>query len=112
MRKTGVIAAIVVLVAALPIFTTGCSSGGSGGDTGKYQQTLEKINPQWKVFEVKGEGANLVIRVEAGESVPFADAKKAEEALHKVDPKLTGYLEFFNKDVGIVLRKIELVPAT
>lgn len=112
MRKTGIIAAIFVLVAALPLFTAGCSGGGGGGDMDKYQKVLEKINPNWKVFEVKGEGANLTIRVEADANVPFQEAKKAEEALHKVDPKLAGYLEFFNKQVGIVLRKVELVPAT
>lgn len=111
MRKTGVIAAIFVFVAALPIFSMGCSGGG-GGDVDKYQKVIEKINPEWKVFEVKGDSSNIVIRVEAGANVPFPEAKKAEEALHKLDPKLAGYLEFFNKEVGIVLRKVELVPAT
>ncbi|MBI3581322.1 MAG: hypothetical protein HY098_04495 [Nitrospinae bacterium] len=112
MRKTGIIAAIFAMLVALPIFATGCSGGGAGDDMDKYQSALEKINPSWKVFEVKGEGAGRIIRVEAGENVTFQDAKKAEEALHKADPKLAGYLEFFNKDVGIVLRKVELVPAT
>ena len=109
MRKNGFIAVVLALLAAPLLFATGCSGG---GEQGKYQQVLEKVNPNWKVFEVKGEGTNLLIRVEAGESVSFADAKKAEEALHKADPKLAGFLEFYNKDVGIVLRKIELIPAT
>lgn len=98
-------------VAVLALAFTACSSGG-GGEEDKYQAAFTKINPAWKVYEVKKEGENTIIRVEAADVVPFAEAKKALDALQAADPKLKGYVEFYNKEVGIVLRKLEIMPAT
>ncbi|MBI5636671.1 MAG: hypothetical protein HZA03_01740 [Nitrospinae bacterium] len=97
-------------VAVLALVFTACSSG--GGEEDKYQAAFTKINPEWKVYEVKKEGENTIIRVEAADVVPFAEAKKALDALQAADPKLQGYVEFYNKEVGIVLRKLEIMPAT
>lgn len=99
-------------VAVLALVFTACSSGGGGSEEDKYQDAFTKINPAWKVYEVKKEGENTIIRVEAADVVPFAEAKKALDALQAADPKLKGYVEFYNKEVGIVLRKLEIMPAT
>ncbi len=99
--------AVVAVVATLS--AASCSSSSSGPES-KYESALQKVNPSWKVYEVKQEGPNTVIRVEAGDVVPFPQAKKALEALQAVDPKLVGYVEFYNKEVGMVLRKLEIVP--
>lgn len=102
----------IAAVAVLALAFTACSGGGGGGAEGQYQAVFSKINPAWNVYEVKKEGTNTVIRVEVADVVPFAEAKKALDALQAADPKLAGYIEFYNKEVGIVLRKVEIVPAT
>lgn len=96
-------------VAVLALAFTACSGG---GPEEKYQDAFSKINPTWQVYEVKQEGTNTVIRVEVADVVPFAEAKKALDALQAAEPQLTGYIEFYNKEVGIVLRKVEIMPAT
>ncbi len=101
----------LAVVAMLALAATACTSGG-GGVEDKYQEALNKVNPAWKVYEVKKEGESTVIRVEAADVVPFAEAKKALDSLQAADPKLSGYVEFYNKEVGMVLRKLEIVPAT
>lgn len=108
-RNVKTLAAVAVLAL---VFTACSSGGGGGGDEDKYQAAFTKINPAWKVYEVKKEGENTVIRVEAADVVPFAEAKKALDALQAADPKLKGYVEFYNKEVGMVLRKLEIMPAT
>lgn len=104
----------IMAVVVLTLAVTACSSGGGGGGAAeeKYQAVFSKINPAWQVYEVKTEGTNTVIRVEVADVVPFADAKKALDAIQASEPKLTGYIEFYNKEVGIVLRKVEIMPAT
>ena len=97
-------------VAVIALAFTACSGGGGLED--KYQNALTKVNPAWKVYEVKKEGESTIIRVEAGDAVPFAEAKKALDSLLAVDPKLKGYVEFYNKEVGMVLRKLEITPTT
>jgi hypothetical protein len=97
----------LTVVSAAAFFA--CSGG---GPEDKYEAVLKKVNPSWKVYEVKQEGTNTVIRVEAADVVPFPEAKKALEALQAMDPKLSGYVEFYNKEVGMVLRKLEIMPAT
>lgn len=97
------------VVAVLVLAVTACSNGGPAE---KYQAALIKINPAWKIYEVQKNGENTIIRVEASDVVPFAEAKKALEALQSTDPKLAGYVEFYNKEVGMVLRKLEIIPAT
>ncbi len=98
-------------VAVLALAFTACSSGGGGAED-KFQAAFTKVNPSWKVYEVKQEGENTIIRVEASDVVPFGEAKKALDSLQATDPKLKGYVEFYNKEVGMVLRKLEIVPAT
>lgn len=98
-------------VAVLALAITACSSGGGGAEE-KYQAVFGKINSTWKVYEVKQEGENTIIRVEASDVVPFGEAKKALDSLQASEPKLKGYVEFYNKEVGIVLRKVEIVPAS
>lgn len=109
MKRTILKTLSAMSVSVMLVFAfTACSSGPES----KYEEVLTKVNPAWKVFEVKQEGNNTIIRVEASDVIPFAEAKKAMEALQAMDPKLTGYVEFYNKEVGMVLRKLEIVPAT
>ncbi len=114
MKMDAVIKSVTMfaMAAMLALTFTACSSGGSGGAEDKYQAAFTKVNPSWKVYEVKQEGDNTIIRVEAADVVPFAEAKKVLDALQASDPKLKGYVEFYNKEVGMVLRKLEIMPAT
>ncbi len=102
----------VVAVAAMLVLTFTACSGGGGGAEDKYQAAFTAVNPAWKVYEVKHEGENTIIRVESDAVVPFKDAKKVTDAIQASDPKLKGYIEFYNKEVGMVLRKMEIMPAT
>lgn len=90
----------------------GADAGASGDNEDKYAQALVSINKTWKVTEMKKSADSTTIRVEAEENVSFAEGKKAAEAIQKVDPKFNGYLEFFNGQVGMALRKVEIFPAT
>lgn len=90
----------------------GAGAGASGDNEDKYAQALVSINKTWKVSDMKKDKDSTTIRVEAEENVSFAEGKKAAEAIQKADPKFNGYLEFFNGQVGMVIRKVEIFPAT
>lgn len=98
----------LLLVAGLTF--GGCSSGGVEDE---FAKAISEVNKDWVLYEVKQVGNATVIKVEVINSskVPFRQAKKAMEALQKIDPKLAGYIEFYNAEVGIVLRKVEIIPA-
>lgn len=117
----------VTRIVSLAVFTlaltlSACTDGGGGGAGGgagvssdnedKYTQALASVNKEWKVAEMKKEKDMTVIRVEVGDNVPFAEGKKAADAIQKADPKFNGYVEFFNSQVGMVIRKMEIFPAT
>lgn len=101
---------VVFLLLAGGLIYGGCSSGGIEDE---FAKALSGINKDWVLYEVKQRGNATVIKVEVlnASKVPFKQAKKAMEALQKIDPKLAGYIEFYNAEVGIVLRKVEIIPA-
>jgi hypothetical protein len=107
---------IFTFVLTLAACTGGGSSGGGAGVSGdnedKYTQALASINKTWKVSEMKKEKDSTIIRVEVEENVQFAEGKKAADAIQKTDPKFNGYVEFFNGQLGMVIRKVEIFPAT
>ncbi len=86
----------------------GCTSA-NDQDT-KFAKIFSDINKDWVLYEVKKKGKTVVIKVEVSANVPFKEAKKALEAIQKSDPKLEGYIEFYNAEVGMVLRKVEIIP--
>jgi hypothetical protein len=92
--------------------TLAACTGGGGDSEGPYAAALASVNKDWLISEMKKEKDMTIIRIEVGENVAFADGKKAMEAIQKADPKFNGYLEFFNSEVGMVIRKVEIFPAT
>ena len=101
---------LLFLILALSIAFGACM-GGSEKEK-KFAKVFSNINKDWQLYELVTEGKNTIIRVEVSDNVPFKEAKKAMEELQKIDPKLEGFIEFYNTQVGIVLRKVELVPVT
>jgi len=99
-------ATIAYLVA---ITLAACTSGGSGEED-KFAAALSKLNKDWQLYEVKKKGDQTIIKVEVSENVTFKQGEAAKAALKKIDPKLTGYIEFYNSDVGMTLRKVEMFP--
>lgn len=83
-----------------------------GGVEGQYAKAISDINKDWVLYEVKEEKGSTVIRVEVSDVVTFKDGKKAMDAIQKITPQLTGYIEFYNSEVGMVLRKVELFPGS
>lgn len=106
--KKGSVLACLLLVTGL--IAGGCSSGGIEDE---FADAISAVNKNWELYEVKQVRGATVIKVEVFNSakVPFKEAKRAMEALQKIDPKLSGYIEFYNSEVGIVLRKVEIIPA-
>lgn len=107
----------VTRMVSLTVFTlaltlAACTGGGDGGNEDKYSQALASVNKDWKIAEMKKEKEMTVIRIEVDDNVPFAEGKKAADAIQKADPKFTGYVEFFNGQLGMVIRKLEIFPAT
>ena len=102
--------ALVCLLLVVGLINVGCSSGGVEDE---FAKAISEVNKDWVLYEVKQVRGATVIKVEVLNSskVPFKQAKKAMEALQKIDPKLAGYIEFYNAEVGMVLRKVELIPA-
>lgn len=84
----------------------------SGGVEDQYAKALSDIDKDWQLYEVKQQGKNTVIRVEVSKVVSFKDGKKAMEAIQKITPNMTGYIEFYNSEVGMVLRKVEIFPSS
>lgn len=105
--KKYVSTALFTLVLAL----AACTSGGGEAED-KYAQALASVNATFKIAEMKQEKDKTVIRVEVEDDVKFAEGKKVAEAIQKAEPKFTGYVEFFNSQVGMVIRKVEITPAT
>ncbi|MBF0292454.1 MAG: hypothetical protein HQK86_09900 [Nitrospinae bacterium] len=94
------------------VFALAACTGGGGEAEDKYAQALASVNPAFKIAEMKQEKDKTVIRVEVEDDVKFAEGKKVAEAIQKADPKFAGYVEFFNSQVGMVIRKVEITPAT
>jgi hypothetical protein len=107
----GLIKGLVVLCALLGsgLIFQACTSGGVED---QYAKALSDINKDWQLYEVKKQGDSTIIRVEVSDVVSFKDGKKAMIALQKIDPQLTGYIEFYNAEVGMVLRKVEIFPSS
>ncbi|VAX17676.1 hypothetical protein MNBD_NITROSPINAE01-1226 [hydrothermal vent metagenome] len=102
-----------LLVCVVAVFAIGLVSAcTSSGPEDKYQDALNAINKTWSVYEVKQDGKNTIIRVEVTDVVSFKDAKKAMKALQAIEPELTGYVEFYNSEVGMTLRKLEIFPGS
>ncbi|MBF0170069.1 MAG: hypothetical protein HQK87_03095 [Nitrospinae bacterium] len=105
--------ALLAVAALCALGATSCEMlFGPSGPEAKYQEALQSVNPAWSVYEVTNEGQSVVIRVEVDETVPFDQGKKAGEAIQAIEPQFSGYVEFFNSEVGMVLRKLEIFPAT
>ncbi|VAX25485.1 hypothetical protein MNBD_NITROSPINAE02-1173 [hydrothermal vent metagenome] len=86
----------------------GCTS--ADDQETKLAKIFSDLNKDWVLYEVKKKGKSVVIKVEVKDNVPFKEAKKALEQIQKSDPKLEGYIEFYNSEVGMVLRKVEIIP--
>ncbi len=91
-------------------FAVSACTGGSELE-GKLVTAFKEINAGWELYEVKKTGNTTVIMVEAEDVVPFKEAKKALAEVLKIDPKMEGFIEFYNSEVGMTLRKIEIIPA-
>lgn len=102
---------VLGLILGLGLIFQACTSDGVED---KFAKAISEVNKNWELYEVKQVGNVTVVKVEVfnTDKVPFKEAKKAMEALQKIDPKLAGYIEFYNSEVGIVLRKVEIIPAT
>lgn len=103
---------VFTLALTLAACTGGGDGGGDGGAEEKYSQAIASVNKDWKIAEMKKEKEMTVIRIEVDDNVPFAEGKKVVDAIQKTDPKFNGYVEFFNGQVGMVIRKLEIFPAT
>jgi hypothetical protein len=101
---------LVLAFSLMILAVSGCDSGSDA--EAKYQKALNTVNDKWEIYEMTTKGDSTIIRVEVDDNVPFKISKKAGEAIQKVDPAFNGYIEFFNSEVGIVLRKTEIFPAT
>lgn len=100
----------VFMLLALSIAIGACSAGSEQEQ--KFAKVFSDINKDWQLYEVEAKGGNTIIRVEVSDNVSFKAGKNAMEELQKIDPKLKGFIEFYNAKVGIVLRKVELIPLT
>jgi ketosteroid isomerase-like protein len=85
---------------------------GSSGPEASYQAALSSVDEKWEIYEVIVQDGSTVIRVEVDDTVPFDKAKLAAAAIQAAEPQFNGYVEFFNSEVGMVLRKLEIFPAT
>lgn len=102
---------LLFIILALSIVLGACAGGTE--QEKKFAKVFSNLNKDWQLYEIETSNDNtVVIHVEVSDNVPFREAKKAMEELQKIDPKLKGYIEFYNSQVGIVLRKVELIPAT
>jgi len=114
MRKTSkpAVSWAVFLFAGLLALAGGCTQGSdSSSMEDKYASALAELNPDWVLYEIGESRGAVTIKVESQEIVNFQDAKKAVEAIQKVDPQFKGYLDFFDSKTGTVVRKIEIIPA-
>ncbi len=102
--------AAIFMIAVLGAAFTACSSGTELEN--KLVKAFAEINAKWEVYEVKEEGNKLMIKIEVDDVVPFSDAKKALQAIIEINPQATGMIEWYNSQVGMTLRKMEIMPIT
>mgnify|MGYP000181580146 CR=1 FL=1 len=101
---------VLGLIVGTGMIFQACTSGNGVED--QYAKALSDIDKDWQLYEVKKQGDSTVIHVEVSKVVSFKDSKKAMAAIQKITPQFTGYIEFYNSDVGIVLRKVEIFPSS
>jgi len=89
-----------------------CSSGGNPNE-GKYVDAIKAIDSSWDLYEItEDKSGHTNFKIEVSDVVKFDKAKKTIEAFQKIDPKVSGMVEWYNSDVGMTLRKMEILPAT
>ncbi len=102
--------AVIFMVAVLGVAFTACSSGTEFEN--KLVKAFAEINEKWDVYEVREDGNRLMIKIEVEDVVPFSDAKKALKAIFEINPQASGMIEWYNSQVGMTLRKMEIMPLT
>ena len=101
----------LVVMIALALAVPACTGGGNDMES-KYAKIFSDLNKDWKFYEVVKKGTFTTIKVEVSENVPLKEAQKALAKIQELGPKLEGYIEFYNSEVGMVLRKVEIIPNT
>ncbi len=85
----------------------------SSGVDDQYAKVFSDLNPEWELYEVKEKGeGQIILVVDVQDVVSFKDGKKAVEELQKITPNLEGYIDFYNSEVGMTLRRMEIIPPT
>lgn len=104
-------AAVMMAMAAL-VGVSACETSGGGDDMeSQFAAALQALNPDWALYEIVESRGAPTIKVDVSEIVDFQSAKKAVEAIQKVDPKFAGYIDFVDGKTGTVVRKMEVIPA-
>ncbi len=89
-----------------------CSSGGNPNED-KFADAIKAIDSSWDLYEITADDAGHTnFKIEVADVVKFDQAKKTIKALQEIDPTLSGMVEWYNADVGMTLRKMEILPAT
>lgn len=103
---------MALAVAALFAVAAGCTTSDDPESIreDKFAQALTEMNPNWFLYEIGENRGAPTIKVEVSEIVDFKSAKKAVEAIQKVDPEFRGYIDFLDTKTGTVVRKMEIIP--
>ena len=99
----------LALVLTVGLISAGCVGGGNETED-KFADALRALNEDWELYEVKTRGDKTIMMIEVLDNVTFKEGQAAMKEVLTIDPNYNGMLEFYNSEVGMTLRKVEVFP--
>jgi len=93
------------------VSVSACTSGG-GGFEGQLADALKGIDETWELYEIKETPNGPVVMIEVGDNVSFKQGEVAKAAVTKLNPEFKGMLEFYNSEVGMTIRRVDIFPGS
>ena len=99
---------VLALALTVGLLSAGCFGGDEVED--RFADALNELNESWELYELKQQGDKTIMMVEVTDNVTFKEGQEAMKRVLAIDPNYTGMIEFYNSEVGMTLRKVEVFP--
>lgn len=99
----------LALVLVVGLLSAACIGGGDDVED-RFADALSGLNEDWELYELTQRGDKQTMMVEVLDNVTFKEGQAAMKKVLEIDPNYNGFIEFYNSQVGMTLRKVEVFP--
>ncbi|MDH5541673.1 MAG: hypothetical protein OEY64_01780 [Nitrospinota bacterium] len=109
MRKIQKLSIFILVLGVMSL--AACTSGG-GGFEGDLADALKKMDESWELYEIRETQNGPVVMIEVNDNVTFKQGEEAKAEVTKLNPEFKGMLEFYNSEVGMTIRRVDIFPGS